>query len=160
MAGIMHLVRAPLITADPALPEVAVPADRRQLAKRRWRAAAVDGTEFGFELESPLEPGDGVWASAEARYVVRQSAEPVLAIPLDLAPDAAAVTGWVVGNLHFPIEAQPARLLVPDERALRRMLERLGVPYRESIEVFRPHRLTGVLIGAGQASDHVHVRQP
>lgn len=153
----MHLVSAPLTDANPTLPEVTLRVARRQLARRRWRAAAVDGTEFGFELDLPLEHGDVVWASARARYVVRQAPEPVLAIFLDGSPEAAAVTGWIVGNLHFPVEAQPSRLLAPDERALRRMLDRLGIPYRDAIELFRPHRLAGILTGAGHATDHVHI---
>jgi len=136
----MHLVHA-AITSDPGLPEVAVSVDRRLLAKRLWRAAAADGMEFGFELDSPLVHGDVVFANAAARYVIRQLPEPVLEIPLPAAPDAAAVTGWAVGNLHFPIEAQPGRLLAPDDTALRQSLERIGIAYRAIEEVFRPHRL-------------------
>jgi len=153
----MHWVSAPLVGVDPALPEVAVRVERRQLARRRWRAAADDGAEFGFELDLPLAHGDVVWVSAGARYVMRQSAEPVLVIPLDGAPAAAAVTGWIVGNLHFPVEAQPGRLLAPDERALRRMLERIGIPYHDAVECFQPHRLASVLIGAGHPTNHVHI---
>lgn len=145
----MHLVHA-AITADPALPEIAIAVDRRQLAKRLWRATAADGTEFGFELESPLAHGDVIWASTAVRYTIRQLPEPVLEIPLPTAPDSAAVTGWAVGNLHFPIEAQPARLLAPDDIALRQSLERLGIAYRPTREVFRPHRL------AAGAEPHNH----
>ena len=145
----MHLVHA-AIAADLALPEIAIAVDRRQLAKRLWRATAADGAEFGFELGSPLANGDTVFATATGRYVIRQLPEAVLEIPLPTAPDAAAVTGWAVGNLHFPIEAQPARLLAPDDIALRQSLERLGIAYRPAREVFRPHRL------AAGAEPHNH----
>ncbi len=149
----MQLVHA-AITADPALPEIAIAVERRQLAKRLWRAAAADGAEFGFELARPLAHGDVVFANPTARYVIRQLPEPVLEIPLPPAPDAAAITGWAVGNLHFPIEAQPARLLAPDDTALRQSLERMGIAYRAIDEVFRPHRL------AAGATPHSHAAGP
>lgn len=145
----MHLVHT-AITADSSLREIAVPVERRQLAKRLWRATADDGMEFGFELEAPLAHGDAIWASAAVRYTIRQLPEPVLEIPLPAAPATAAVTGWAVGNLHFPIEAQSARLLAPDDIALRQSLERMGIAYRATQEVFRPHRL------AAGAEPHNH----
>lgn len=149
----MHLIHA-AISAAPVLPEIAISVERRQLAKRLWRASAADGAEFGFELAGPLGHGDVVFANATARYVIRQLPEPVLEIPLPVAPDAAAVTGWAVGNLHFPIEAQPARLLAPDDTALRQSLERMGIAYRAINEVFRPHRL------AAGAAPHSHAAGP
>jgi urease accessory protein len=149
----MQLVHA-AISADPALPEIAIPVERRQLAKRLWRATAADGAEFGFELDGPLAHGDVVHATKATRYVIRQMPEPVLEIPLPAAPDAAAVTGWAVGNLHFPIEAQPGRLLAPDDTALRQSLDRIGIAYRAIDEVFRPHRL------ATGAEPHSHAAGP
>jgi urease accessory protein len=148
----MQLVRAALVEFDAGLPVVAIPAERRKLAKRLWRGTAEDGTEFGFETDSPLRDGDVVAASASARYVLRQAPEPLLEIPLDVAPDAAAVIGWAVGNLHFPIEAQPARMLAPDDPGLRQSLDRLGIHYHAAVSVFQPHRFAGSLIGHGH--DH------
>jgi urease accessory protein len=148
----MHLVHQPMTACVSSLPEVAIRVDRRRLARRLWRAAADDGEEFGFELESPLRHGDVVWAGGGRSYVVRQAPEPVLAIPLEVAPAAAAVIGWAVGNLHCAIEAQAERLLVPDDPGIRRSLDRLGVHYRPSTDVFQPHRFTGVL----PAPDHGH----
>ncbi len=150
---VVHAALAPAATPSPAA-IVPIPAERRQLAKRLWRAVAADGTEFGFELDAPLAHGDTVHETATARYVIRQLPEPVLEIPLPAAPDAAAVTGWAVGNLHFPIEAQPGRLLAPDDTALRQSLERMGIAYRALEEVFRPHRL------AAGAAPHGHAAGP
>ena len=153
----MHLVHAPLTSFNPALPEVAIHADRQKLAKRLWRAAADDGTEFGFEVETPLRHGDIVWAGEKARYAIHQAPEPVLEIPLDVTPDAAAVIGWAVGNLHFAIEAQATRLLAPDDSGLRQTLDRLGIHYHEITEVFQPHRFAGSLAGHGHHQhDHAH----
>lgn len=157
----MHLVRAALSSFDTSLTEVAVRADRLRLAKRLWRATADDGTEFGFEVGAPLKHGDAVWTGGGLRYVIRQEPEAVLEIPLDVKPDAAAVIGWAVGNLHFPIEAQAARLLAPDDPALRQTLDRLGIHHHEINEVFQPHRFAGSLAGhghhhRGHGHDHDH----
>jgi urease accessory protein len=145
----MHLVHAPLSSFNRALPEIAVCANRQKLAKRLWRASAEDGTEFGFEVETPLRHGDVVWASDKARYVIRQEPEPLLEIPLDVKPDAAAVIGWAVGNLHFAIETQETRLLAPDDAGLRQALDRMHIHYHETVEVFQPHRFAGSLAGHG-----------
>jgi len=145
----MHLVHAPLLSADNVLPEIVLRVDRQKLAKRLWRASAEDGTEFGFEVETPLRHGDIVWASDQARYVIRQEPELLLEIPLDVKSDAAAVIGWAVGNLHFAIEAQDTRLLAPDDPGLRQALDRMHIHYHETVEVFQPHRFAGSLAGHG-----------
>ena len=110
--------------------------------------------------------GDGKIGQAErqcpdlgagrAQYVIRQQPEPVLEIPLDLKADAAAAIGWAVGNLHFPIEAQPTRLLAPDDSGLRQALDRLGIHYHAITEVFQPHRFAGSLAGHGHHPHHDH----
>ena len=134
----MHLVQSLPASVDASLPEIAIRVDRQRLAKRRWRAAAEDGAEFGFELESPLRDGDAVWASGTARYVVRQDEEPALELSLDVNPATAATIGWTIGNLHFPVETRGGRLLAPDDEAVRQALGRLGVPFRPVKALFRP----------------------
>jgi len=145
----MNLVRAAVAAADPQLPEVAIRLDRQKLAKRLWRAAADDGADFGYEGDAPLREGEVAAVVGRIRYVVRQRPEQVLEIPLDVAPDAAAVIGWAVGNLHFAIEAQASRLLAPDDSGLRQSLDRLGIHYHAAVEVFQPHRFAGSLTGHG-----------
>lgn len=136
----MRLVSEPLTSADPALPEIAVRADRVTLAKRLWRGVADDGTEFGFELGVPLKHGDAVFQTTSARYIVAQHSEPVVEISLTLAPSAAAGIGWAIGNLHLELAAEPTRLLAPDESNVRQLLDRLKVPYRTTTAIFRPGR--------------------
>ena len=125
---------------DAARREIAVRVDRFTLAKRLWRAAAEDGTEFGCELDAPLRHGDCLFQSATARYIIRQAPEPVVEVSLELNPSAAAGIGWAIGNLHLELSAEPARLLAPDEPAVRQLLERLQVPYRPTSAIFRPGR--------------------
>jgi urease accessory protein len=153
----MQLVRAALTRFDAGLPVIAVPVDRQRLSKRLWRGVAEDGVEFGFDLEEPLGNGDVVAVSASSRYLLVQVPEPLLEIPLDVAPDAAAVIGWAVGNLHFPIEAQTTRILAPDDSGLRQSLDRLGIHYHPIAAVFQPHRFSGSLIGHGHGhGGHSH----
>ncbi len=153
----MQFVTGTIAQPDPSLPEVALRVPRLTLAKRIWRGAAEDGTEFGFELERPLQPGETVWQTARARYVVQQQAEPVVEISLDVAPSAAAGIGWAVGNLHLELQAEPTRLLAPDEPAVRQLLDRIKVPYKATSVVFRPGRFArGNLPTHELGSSHKH----
>jgi urease accessory protein len=136
----LQLINAPIATPNPSLAEVVLRVERPTLAKRLWRGAAEDGTEFGFELEKPLRHGDTFWQTPAARYVIEQQPEPVVEVSLDVAPSAAAGIGWAIGNLHLELQAEPARLLAPDEPAVRQLLERLKVPYISTTVIFRPGR--------------------
>lgn len=157
----MHLVRAALASFDSALSETVIRVDRLKLAKRLWRANAEDGVDFGFECEQPLRHGDVVFVTPQTRYVVRQIPEPVLEIALDPKPEASAVLGWIVGNLHFVIEVQAARLLAPDDAALRQSLERLGISFRAIVAVFQPHRLAAAVAHShAAATEHPFIRPP
>ena len=140
VSAMLRMISAPVVQPDISLPEVAVRVERLKLAKRLWRGVAEDGTEFGCELERPLRHGEVVWQSGTARYVVRQEEEAVLEISLQMAPSAAAGIGWAVGNLHLELMSEPGRLLTPDGKAARQLLERIQVPFRETRAVFRPGR--------------------
>ncbi len=136
----MQLVSGPLASVDASLPEIAVRVERLTLAKRLWRGVAEDGTEFGFELTTPLKNGDAVGQTTTARYIIRQQPEPVLEISLEVASSAAAGIGWAIGNLHMELSSEPTRLLAPDDPAVRQLLDRLNVPYRPISAIFRPGR--------------------
>ena len=138
----MQLVSGPLAAADSSRPEIPIPVDRHTLAKRRWRGIAADGTEFGFELATPLRHGDTALQTAAGRYVIRQSEEAVVAIPLEMPPSAAAGVGWAIGNLHLELSSEPGRLLAADEPAVRQLLDRLKVAYEPGRAIFRPGRFS------------------
>lgn len=153
----LNLVAQKVSVPDPTLPEVVLRVDRFTIAKRRWRGTAEDGTEFGLELTAPLAPGDTVLQTATARYVVRQAEEPVVEIALDIAPSAAAGIGWAIGNLHLELSAEPTRLIAADEPAIRQLLERLKVPYRQTTAIFRPGRFArGTLPTHDLGPSHKH----
>jgi hypothetical protein len=82
----MHLVSRPLVSPNPALTPMALRVERQTLAKRLWRGTAADGTDFGFELDAPLKPGDVFFESASARYLIEQIPEPVVEIALEMNP--------------------------------------------------------------------------
>jgi urease accessory protein len=136
----LHLIQAAISSPNLALSEIVVRVDRITLAKRIWRSMAEDGREFGFELSTRLNDGDVVFQSESARYVVRQIPEPVVEISLEIAPSAAAGIAWAIGNLHLELQAEATRLLAPDEPAVRQLLERLKVSFKQTTAVFRPGR--------------------
>jgi len=138
--NMLSIISSPIPEPDTTLREIALRVDRLKLAKRIWRGTAEDGREFGFELGRPLRHGDTFWQTADARYVIRQEEEAVLEIPLQMAPSAAAGVGWAVGNLHLELMSEPTRLLTPDDKAARQLLERIQIPYRETRAIFRPGR--------------------
>jgi urease accessory protein len=134
------LIRQNVATPNPAVEPVPLRVDRLTLAKRLWRGTAEDGTEFGFELTAPLRSGETFYETTSSRYVIEQQTEPVVEISLDVAPSAAAGIGWAIGNLHLELSAEPTRLIAADEPAVRQLLERLKVPYRQNTAIFRPGR--------------------
>jgi len=136
----MQLINASLAAPDLKLSEVSLTVERITLARRIWRGTAADGVEFGFELQRPLRHGETFWQTATARYVINQQPEAVVEISLEVAPSAAAGIGWAVGNLHLELNAEPTRLLAPDEPAVRQLLERLQVPFKPTTAIFRPGR--------------------
>lgn len=138
----MHLIRAAIASPNPAPSAILLRVDRITLAKRLWRGTAEDGADFGFELSSPLKHGDTFHETTTppARYVIDQIPEPVVEVSLDIAPSAAAGIGWAIGNLHLELQSEPARLLAPDEPAVRALLDRLKVPFRPTTAIFRPGR--------------------
>jgi urease accessory protein len=155
----LQLIQAPVSQPDLTLPEVAVRVERMKLAKRVWRGVAEDGREFGCELEKPLKHEDVVWQSEQARYVIKQEMEAVLEISLQIAPSAAAGIGWAVGNLHLELMAEPTRLLTPDDKAARQLLERIQVSFRETTAVFRPGRFARGDV-AGQLQNDPGMKEP
>ncbi len=150
----LRIVRGPLsVPGDAVAEEVSLSVERRTLARRIWRGLAADGTEFGFELAAALREGDCIWIGDTKRYVVRQRPEPVLEVPLPAVADRAAVVGWLIGNMHCPIERRDGALAVADEGLMRQVLERAGIAFTPAMACFRP----GGFAGGVAATGHSHV---
>ncbi len=117
---------------------IAVPVDRLELAKRRWRAAAADGREFGFDLEHHLHDGDVVHREESIAYILVQKPEPVLEVALPVGSGASARLGWQIGNLHFPVETTAEIIRTVDDPAVRQFFKREHISFTARMAVFHP----------------------
>jgi urease accessory protein len=117
---------------------VVLTADRATLGKRRWRGVADDGREFGFDLEEVLSHGSVFFREAGKCYVISQATEPVLTIEIGDDPMRIAALAWQIGNLHFPIEVTTSTICCADDPAIRQMLQREQIAWRQATAVFRP----------------------
>lgn len=112
-------------------------ADRATLAKRRWRGVAEDGREFGFDLTEPLSRGDRFFCDEKSDYVLEQTPEEVLEIPIATAEEAARIA-WSLGNLHFAVQVLPHAVRVKEDPAVLHLLAREKIPHQKITCVFHP----------------------
>ena len=112
-------------------------ANRATLAKRRWRGVAEDGKEFGFDLDEALAHGAHFFAEGTRHYVLEQTPEEVLEIPIASLEQAAQI-GWSLGNLHFGVQVLPGAVRVTEDPAVLQLLVREGITFRRVTCVFLP----------------------
>jgi len=143
----MIIIRHKLETFDTARRQVGLTVDRHTLMKTRWRGMAHDGTEFGFDLEVPLRHDEVFFETDSAVFAIRQAAEPVLIVSSDIPWGSVAELAWSAGNLHQPIEVRADGMCLPDEPAVRAVLDKLHVGYSRADAIFRPQ-------GGGVHSHH------
>ena len=120
--------------------QVLLMAERYRFLKRRWQGVAEDGTKFEFDLESRLKTGCVIHQTEEVDYVIVQKPEPVYRVDTPTAKMAALV-GWKIGNLHFPIEIGEGFLLVMVDPMVKTLLDREEWSYEEASVVFHPLKL-------------------
>ena len=125
-------------------------ASRATLAKRRWRGVAEDGKEFGFDLDEPINPGAHFFAVGDTYYVIEQSPEEVLEIPIASLEQAAQI-GWSLGNLHFGVQVLASAVRVTEDPAVLQLLAREGIAFQRVQCVFLP-----LSAGAHRHHDHSH----
>ena len=123
------------VSERPEAQQIRLVAERRLFLKRRWRGVAEDGTEFGFDLESRLTNGCVFFQTDTHDYVIVQ--ELVYEVAVDSLAFAALV-GWKVGNLHFPVEILADAVRITHDPAIAQLLEREGWAHREIAVVFNP----------------------
>jgi urease accessory protein len=110
--------------------------------ERRWtrkRVVTTAGREVALALPtgSVLRAGDVILNEADWCLVVEARPEPVLAVfPRDRAE--AIRVAFDVGNRHFSLALDGEALLVPDDTAMERLLDRLGVPWQRREAVYDP----------------------
>ena len=150
----MHTIRHAIEQRFLQLPKIPVIVSRHVLGKRRWRARAEDGTDFGFDLEAPLKHGQAIFRNSRAAYVIEQEAEPVLLIRFGSCKEAATIA-WQIGNLHFPAAIEEGGLLVEDDIAIRQMLDRQQINFTPVEDIFQP-----VYAAGAQHHHHDHEHDP
>jgi urease accessory protein len=135
----MHIIQRMLAERSllPVDQQVVLAAERRQFLKRRWRAAAEDGTEFGFDLDARLTNNCVIFHRDGLDFVVRQLPETVYQIPFD-SPAHAALVAWKTGNLHLPAQILDDSILVLHDEAMASLLQREGWKFSEPQVLFTP----------------------
>ena len=154
----MHLIHQALFPVPHHHDHVSILVDRHKLARRRWRGAATDGTDFGFDVEEALTHGDCVLVKDHIAYVIEQSPEPCFLISVGEGKDAARL-GWLIGNLHFKAAFSDEGILVQDDLAIEQMLERESVLFERVTRVFHPSKSGGHSHGHGHNQDHKHAHE-
>jgi urease accessory protein len=120
-------------------------AEERRWARRRVRTQGGRELALALPTGTRLRPGE-IIVVAPAWYVTVEAAvEPVIAIA-PRSRDEALRIAFEVGNRHFTLAIEGDELLVPDDPAMRQLLERLGVEWRGERAPFVP-------IGAGHRHD-------
>ena len=125
----------------PVEEQVRLRVERRMFLKRRWRATAEDGREFGFDLEGRLHSGAVIHRTEAVDYVIIQEEEPVYEIRFAEAAQAALI-GWKIGNLHFPVQIGEGWVRVTRDLAVTQLCEREGWVVSEAEVIFNPLRVT------------------
>lgn len=124
----------------PAHEQVRLIAERYLFLKRRWQGVAEDGVEFEFDLESRLKNGCVIHQTGQADYVIVQKPEMVYRVATPTA-EMAALAGWKIGNLHFPVQIVDGFILVMIDPMVRTLLDREEWSYEEVSVVFQPLKL-------------------
>ncbi|HEY2646356.1 MAG TPA: urease accessory protein UreE [Candidatus Acidoferrales bacterium] len=109
---------------------------------RRWirgRFTTVNGRKIGIALPTGTIPAPGVILYVAADWYLKMEAamESVLEIiPSDC--NEAVKIAFEVGNRHFPLALEENKILVPDDKAMVRLMERLGAHWERRQAIFDP----------------------
>ena len=121
-------------------------AEERRWGRRRVRTRAGRELVLALPTGSLLESGTVLWVGDGAYVVVEAASESVIAVTPRSHEEALRVA-FEVGNRHFTLAIDGARLLVPDDTAMEQLLARLGVSWTKTRAVFVP-------VGSGHRHDH------
>jgi urease accessory protein len=110
--------------------------------QRRWmrgRFTTLQGRKIGIALPTGTTPVPGsiLYVGADWYLKMEAAIEPVLEIcPADY--NEAVKIAFEVGNRHFPLAVEESKLLVPDDKAMIRLMDRLGAPWERRQAIFDP----------------------
>jgi urease accessory protein len=116
---------------------VVMTSEERRWGRRRVRTSGGREIALALNTGTTLDPGAILAIEATWYLQVEAAAEPVLAVrPRDR--DGAVRIAFEIGNHHFPLAIEGGELLVPDDTAMRQLLDRLGEPWERRSVVFNP----------------------
>jgi urease accessory protein UreE len=110
--------------------------------QRRWmrgRFTTARGRKIGVALPTGTTPAHGaiLYVGADWYLKIEAAIEPVIEIlPADY--NEAVRIAFEVGNLHFPLALERSKILVPDDKVMVRLMDRLGVPWERRQAIFDP----------------------
>jgi urease accessory protein len=122
--------------------------------ERRWlrgRFTTARGRKVGIALPTgtAIAPGSVLHVGEDWYLKLEAAIEAVLEIaPSDYAE--AVEIAFEVGNRHFPLALDGEKILVPNDKVMVRLMERLGVPFRREQAVFDP-------VGSTQLHQHAAI---
>jgi urease accessory protein len=119
--------------------------------QRRWtrgRFTTAHGRKIGIALPTGTTLAHGKILHVAPDWYLKMEAaiEPVLEI-IPSGCDEAVKIAFEVGNRHFPLALDDGKILVPDDKAMLRLLERLGARWEKRQAIFEP-------IGSTQLHQH------
>jgi urease accessory protein len=110
--------------------------------QRRWmrgRFTTAEGRKIGIALPTgtTLAHGAILYVGADWYLQIEAAIEPVLEIvPSDY--NEAVKIAFEIGNRHFPLALEESKILVPDDKVMIRLMERLGAPWERRQAIFDP----------------------
>jgi len=110
--------------------------------QRRWvrgRFTTAKGRKIGIALPTgtTLTPDSVLWIGPDWYLKIEAATEPVLEItPSD--HEHAVRIAFEVGNRHFPLAMQQGKIVVPDDNAMVRLMDRLNAPWERRQRIFNP----------------------
>ena len=110
--------------------------------QRRWmrgRFTTVQGRKIGIALPTgtTLAHGAILYVGADWYLQIEAAIEPVLEIvPSDY--NEAVKIAFEIGNRHFPLALEESKILVPDDKVMVRLMDRLGAPWERRQAIFDP----------------------
>jgi urease accessory protein len=110
--------------------------------QRRWvrgHFTTEKGRKIGLALPTgtTLSPDAILWVEQDWYLRVEAATESILEISPPDSTEAVRIA-FEVGNRHFPLAMQGNKLLVPDDKAMVRLMDRLGAPWERRQAVFNP----------------------
>jgi urease accessory protein len=110
--------------------------------QRRWmrgRFTTMQGRKIGVALPTgtTLSPGAILYVGADWYLKIEGAIESVLEIFPSGYSDAVKIA-FEIGNRHFPLALEESKILVPDDKVMVRLMERLGAPWERRQAIFDP----------------------